>query len=267
MPRLRAHSPFPLLFESYCMEYIVQGLSYIWPSAFAAPRVRDRETGATIDEYVPPTQRLLLGMLHTTRLGQALMGSADGYVRPYLRDRTLRAARCDDPKSAAFIPVFVQQLRLDTSELDKNLEEFASLNEFFSRPLRPGARTLHLPLDPTAACQPCDARVVVFPTVESAARLWIKGGRFTVAALAGRGQLEDCGWSIAVARLAPQVRLASLRPSIVCRPIQRGARRVGLPSLSLAGRRRDRGLLGGRVRVFQRQAGGGHHRRRTRGTL
>lgn len=76
------------------------------------------------------------------------------------------------------------------------------------RKLKPDARPIDSPDDPTRLVSAADCRLMVFETVLEATRLWIKGRDFTVGRLLGDAYREDAeryvGGALAIFRLAPQ---------------------------------------------------------------
>jgi len=86
------------------------------------------------------------------------------------------------------------------------LDSFKTFNEFFYRKLKPGARTLASPDDPKVAVSPADCRMMAFPSINEATRLWIKGKEFSVKTLLQSQDLSTFfkDGSLAVFRLAPQ---------------------------------------------------------------
>ncbi|EIE18258.1 phosphatidylserine decarboxylase like protein [Coccomyxa subellipsoidea C-169] len=105
------------------------------------------------------------------------------------------------------VHVVIQEYGVDTSEIEGSLNDYRSLNEFFARRLRPGARPIDSPGDARHAVQPADARLHVFESASEATRIWIKGEGFTVGKLVGRQlakRLDLQGCSLVISRLAPQ---------------------------------------------------------------
>ncbi|MGE0711723.1 MAG: phosphatidylserine decarboxylase [Planctomycetota bacterium] len=109
-----------------------------------------------------------------------------------------RAAR-----SRAAIPEFVAGLGIDASEAARPLEDYASLDDFFARHLRAGARPLDP--DPDALLSPADGRVLAYEAVGAHETLRIKASRVTPAALLGDEALARrfAGGPLLIVRLAP----------------------------------------------------------------
>ena len=61
--------------------------------------------------------------------------------------------------------------------------EYATINDWFIRELRPGARPIEAPSDEGVVIAPADGRYTVFPSVTAATQLWIKGGWFNYTTL------------------------------------------------------------------------------------
>jgi phosphatidylserine decarboxylase len=110
------------------------------------------------------------------------------------------------PSSRAEILPFIDFHQLSVDEIRDPLHSFANFNEFFYRHLKAGARPLAAPLDDHVAVQPADCRLHVFPHVDLAKQLWIKGEQFSIPNLLWseeEGALYE-GGSLVIARLAPQ---------------------------------------------------------------
>lgn len=124
-----------------------------------------------------------------------------------LLNMTMRQGRrFDSTKSAREIPSFIAFHKLDMSEVRDPLHSFKTFNQFFYRKLRVGARPCTNPNDPKTIVSPADCRMLAFPTINDATRVWIKGINFSVGKLLGdpeMGKRYD-GGGLAVFRLAPQ---------------------------------------------------------------
>ena len=76
---------------------------------------------------------------------------------------------------------FIRFHNLNTDEILDHIDSFRSFNQFFYRKLRPGARVVEAPGDPTVAVSPADSRMLAFATVDDATRYRflksLKGGR------------------------------------------------------------------------------------------
>ncbi len=106
---------------------------------------------------------------------------------------------------------FIVDFDLDVDEFAKSAFAYKSFNDFFYRALKPGAR----PIAPGAevAVLPADGRHLVFPDVNQADGFYVKGAKFTLAALLGEESLPPDqrglaarfdGGSMVISRLAPQ---------------------------------------------------------------
>ncbi|BGP58180.1 hypothetical protein JCM8202v2_005841 [Rhodotorula sphaerocarpa] len=118
-----------------------------------------------------------------------------------------RGRRFDNPAHALReILHFIRTYRIDCSELAQpDLLKYPTLNSFFYRKLRPDARPVARPGDPSVISSAADCRLTVFRSVASAHRLWIKGRRFSLSSLLRdqklANELQD--GPVAVFRLAP----------------------------------------------------------------
>jgi phosphatidylserine decarboxylase len=111
--------------------------------------------------------------------------------------------RMSRPASAARVEPFIAQYGLDASELDRPADSFATFNEFFSRPLRAGAR----PIDPDvrSVVFPADGRHLGFARWGTQDRVYAKGQSFDLASLLGDAALgrEFAGGALVISRLCP----------------------------------------------------------------
>lgn len=82
-----------------------------------------------------------------------------------------------------------------------------TFNDFFSRKLKPDARPAASPDDYSIIVSAADCRLTVFPTWDSARKLWVKGRHFTLPTLLRDPALVKAigpNPSLAIFRLAPQ---------------------------------------------------------------
>ncbi len=83
-----------------------------------------------------------------------------------------------------------------------------TFNQFFYRKLKPDARPVEEPTNPLRLVSGADCRLMVFPTVSDATRLWIKGREFSVQRLLGEKYRSEAdrymGGALCIFRLAPQ---------------------------------------------------------------
>lgn len=111
--------------------------------------------------------------------------------------------RMNRPVSANRVLPFVVDYDLDAEEFTRPATAYRTFNEFFYRTLRPGAR----PIAPGAevAVLPADGRHLAYQDVDAADGFYIKGKKFTLAALLGSDELarEFAGGSMLISRLCP----------------------------------------------------------------
>ncbi len=96
---------------------------------------------------------------------------------------------------------FAQRYGADLGEVDGELGSFRSMQEFFRRPLRAGAR----PIAPTGLVWPCDGRIVTTGRLDGSRLEQVKGNSYELADLLGDGELARAlaGGSQATIYLAP----------------------------------------------------------------
>lgn len=159
-------------------------------------RYRDRETGEIKVERVFAGDALRF--LYEARRGRLLTGlvlKRRAFNRAYgFLQRTDRSRRK--------IADFVAKLGIDASEAERPLEDYRSLDDFFTRRLKPGAR----PVDeaPEHFVSPADSRVLVYPRLEGQ-RLRVKASEVGLEDLLADGALATrfAGGAALVHRLAP----------------------------------------------------------------
>ena len=178
----------------------------------AGVTIIDRETKMSVDEFVP--SHVLYGIKSQKVL-------PDFLLRRFLHKLTL--SKGDHMRSAASkaeIPKFVDEHKLERDCWDKPIEEYATFDEFFGRGVRPECRPIASPDNDSVVVSAADCRLMVFPTIDSAARIWVKGQNFSVANVFGRQGRKHAGLfsngSMAIFRLSPQVihAVLSLMPEL-----------------------------------------------------
>ena len=94
----------------------------------------------------------------------------------------------DSPASIKHIRPFIESFGLKESlgELAQpDPDKYATFNDFFARELKGGARPVEGEGDARVVSSVADCRLMVFETVDLAARYWVKGFGFTVGRLLG----------------------------------------------------------------------------------
>ncbi len=158
-------------------------------------RFRERDTGRIRTELMYSERELRY--LYHSRSGRLLsrLLSREAFNHIYGWYQRSKGSR-------GRIRAFIDRLGIDPAEAEKPLEQYATLDEFFTRRLKPEAR----PWEADSAHLPCPAegRVLVYPEVTSAP-LRIKGSEVTLEEL-----LDDAvllprfrGGTVIVVRLAP----------------------------------------------------------------
>lgn len=168
--------------------------------------VQDRITGQVQEERMGVYVRLGIRLLYK---GLKSSSMENKKIRKLLESLSIKQGKkFDSPASVREIKPFIDFHQLDLSEVLLPLEEFKSFNEFFYRALKPGSRPCASPNDPKIIVSPADCRSVVFNTVDTATRVWVKGRDFTVKRLLGSAYPDDAklyeGGALGIFRLAPQ---------------------------------------------------------------
>ncbi|WP_308640115.1 archaetidylserine decarboxylase [Paenibacillus silvisoli] len=88
------------------------------------------------------------------------------------------------PASRRLIPRFARMYGISIEEAEKQLQDYSTLNEFFTRRLKPGARTIDT--DPSALVSPVDALITGCGPIEQGTILNVKGQDYTIEELLNR---------------------------------------------------------------------------------
>eukprot|EP01133_Synstelium_polycarpum_P007734 gene7734-9064_t len=167
--------------------------------------VHNRETGKLEEEKIPHYIEVSIRVMYSTSGGRHAVENAQ--VKRLLRYLTVKTGKkYQSPESIKDIAPFIKFHDLNVNEILDPLSTFHNFNEFFYRKLKPSARPIFDLNNSKTAVSPADCRLNVFPTIEIAQELWIKGKSFTLASLLQDEQLaaQYEGGAIAIARLAPQ---------------------------------------------------------------
>ncbi len=158
-------------------------------------RVLDRESGVVFEETI--YGRAALEFAYRTVPGRTLMR-----LLPHGLLSGLYGALNRRPQSASKIPDFIESLGIDAGEAELPVAEYRSLDDFFCRRLKPGARPVDRARD-RIVC-PADGRTLVFPRIEDQ-QFDIKGCRVRLSDLFGDQAAASSyfGGVAVVVRLAP----------------------------------------------------------------
>lgn len=107
------------------------------------------------------------------------------------------------PSSKKKIAPFINAFSMDPSEFLKEVKDFTSFDDFFTRELKKGARPITQ--DPSTAILPADARYLAFQDIDKAAGFIVKGEKFDLESLLENRQLADrySHGAMVMARLCP----------------------------------------------------------------
>lgn len=187
-------------------KYVAQG-KYQLGANNANLIVTDRATGEYLEEHMAIYVRLGIRLMY--QAGRSRMEGRR--VQRLLKSLTLKQGRkYDDPASVKDIGPFVKFHHLNLDEILLPLEEFKTFNQFFYRQLKPDARPLEDPGNSLRVVSAADCRLMCFPSVTEAKRIWIKGQGFSVRTLLDEAlpdeetiaKLEQ--GALGIFRLAPQ---------------------------------------------------------------
>jgi phosphatidylserine decarboxylase len=98
---------------------------------------------------------------------------------------------------------FCETYHIDTTQLEKKLEDYENFNDFFCRKLKSGARVFNA--DAHSAVFPADGRHLGFQNMDTLQKFFIKGSPFNLNTLLGSKALAEYfqGGACVISRLAP----------------------------------------------------------------
>lgn len=165
--------------------------------------MQDRATGQLIDERMSVYIRLGMRLVYKGMKTGIQFKSAQKILVNMSRKQ---GRRFDNPLSTRDIPAFIKFHQLDMSEVLEPTEDFRTFNEFFYRKLKPGSRPCDSPDKQIVAVSPADCRMMAFPSIDAATKIWIKGTEFSISKLLDDAEEAKAfeGGSLAIFRLAPQ---------------------------------------------------------------
>jgi len=136
-----------------------------------------------------------------------------GSVEHLLTEQTIKQGKIYNSTDPAIvvphIKAFIETYSVNLDELaNPDPAGYATINDFFARRLKPGARVIDSPNDTSVITSAADCRLTVWPTVDAAKRFWVKGRNFTIKSLLNNDEsiasLFGANPSLAIFRLAPQ---------------------------------------------------------------
>ncbi|ETO30597.1 hypothetical protein RFI_06527 [Reticulomyxa filosa] len=168
-------------------------------------KIKDRRTGLVIQENIPGYVWQALQLMYNSSSGRVFAKQMSSVLTKMSRDK---GKEYDQKESAKEIPHFIELHNLDMSIMaNKQVEDYATFNDFFARAIDPQSRPLHSPDNENIAVSPADCRLVLFSNIVESS-IWVKGSEWTLANLLASRYAEVGekleGGSFVIARLAPQ---------------------------------------------------------------
>ncbi|MGE6367540.1 phosphatidylserine decarboxylase [Planococcus kocurii] len=91
-------------------------------------------------------------------------------------------------KSRRFIPSYIKTYQIATDEIEKPLESFQTLHDFFVRKLTGSSR----PIAEVSVVSPVDGKIEIIGDLRKDSRFFVKGHYYSLADLLGDSDLADC---------------------------------------------------------------------------
>ncbi|NJC27351.1 archaetidylserine decarboxylase [Neolewinella antarctica] len=155
----------------------------------------NRYTGKMVTEH-PPAEEVLNFLYHNP-FGEKLL-------LPVVKQEFISkwyGKMMDSSSSVKRIQPFIDSLGIDMTDSRRNVGEFKTFNDFFSRKLKPGAREIKQGL-----VSPGDGKMLAFKKVSQVNSFYVKGKKFTLTQFLGSDELAEQynGCSMVILRLAPE---------------------------------------------------------------
>ncbi|KAK6528494.1 hypothetical protein TWF281_009735 [Arthrobotrys megalospora] len=177
---------------------LIQNSEVGWPTV-------ERKSGALKREQQPIPEKIKLILLfnpvaewvHRTKLMKLLL--SEETTKEGKKERSLH--------SKLKIKPFVDFYHINMKEFTpSDLQEYKTFEDFFVREHTQESRPIHKAGDDSYAVIPSDCRVVIYPSVHLAQKLWIKGSHFSLSNLLGDPVIAEsfADGPIASFRLSPQ---------------------------------------------------------------
>ncbi len=138
-----------------------------------------------VDEPRPFAESAQIVLAWTTVIGGRVLTRSTRVSRGLERLTVAHGETMDQPASSDDIDRFIAAYSIDVSVLDRHPHDFATINQLFARPLRPGVRPVAGAGDPTVAVSPADCRLTCVEGGDERTRLAVKGRTYDIAGLLG----------------------------------------------------------------------------------
>ncbi|THG94606.1 hypothetical protein EW026_g6899 [Hermanssonia centrifuga] len=202
------HAPMHRLLEMPYVSKLVPGIEQLAAEYHVGNYVEMRGTGERFFESMPVYPRLGMHLLFYG--GAQVKVLHNQTVETVLKDLSIRQGKIyDSPESVKSIPSFIETYHLQLDDLlEPDITKYGTFNEFFSRRLKPDARPVQNEDDPKNICSAADCRLTVYPTIDLAKEIWIKGANFSIPSLLNVSPDSELAQtfadaSLVVFRLAP----------------------------------------------------------------
>jgi phosphatidylserine decarboxylase len=164
----------------------------------------DRKTKQIVKEFIPLYIKVVLKIIVKFNNNKMLKNKSLKWIK---KISIKQGNKFNNPKSIKYIKKYIKLYNIKTDEIEKNIYEYKTFNEFFSRGLKYNSRPIYAINDPNLAVCIADSRLIVFNNINKATELWIKGNNFSIENLVYNNKLYSNLFhdgSICIFRLAPQ---------------------------------------------------------------
>lgn len=177
------HAPMHRLSQIPLISKLVPGIEDIATQYHVGNYVVMRGTGEKFFESMPIYPRLGMHLLFYG--GTQIKVLHNQTVESVLKSLSIRQGEhYDSPESVKSIPSFIDTYGIQLDELaEPDISKYKCFNDFFYRKLKPDARPIQNADDPKTICSAADCRLTVYPSVDLAKQIWIKGAQFNIPAL------------------------------------------------------------------------------------
>eukprot|EP01083_Nonionella_stella_P154937 499819_1 len=193
-------------FNNDYQKHLMSGFTHAHTSTSKVVKIKNRETGLLVQEFVPNYVWYALKLVYDVKLSRAILQST--VANKLLAQMSKKQGiAMDAQKSRDEIRPFIKQHNLDERVMIRDVDDFKTFNDFFARGIDVDEhRPIELPQDDNVISSPTDCRMMLWDSILESTKIWIKGSRFTLESLC-QNKL-DCnkyhGGGFVIARLAPQ---------------------------------------------------------------
>lgn len=172
--------------------------------------IYDREKNKIVKEFIPLYIKIAIKQMFKLQNRQNKINKLiklNKLNNLYKKISVLQGRKFNKTNSIKYIPKYIKLYNININEIEKNINEYKTFNEFFSRGLKLESRPIYQISNPNISICCADSRLMVFDNIDDAKKLWIKGNEFSIKKLLNNDENLYSNYengSLCIFRLAPQ---------------------------------------------------------------